>query len=66
MELPAFTMKEKTHSNAKRNILELFAVNSKQYKLILIFILPKDQLEKKIVVYNIWSFLFNTVRNNDF
>ena len=35
MELSAFTMKEKTRSKAKRNTLELFAVNSKQYKLIL-------------------------------
>ena len=30
MELSAFTMKEQTHSRAKRNILELFGVNSKQ------------------------------------
>ena len=37
MELSAFTMKEKTRSKAKRNTLELFAVNSKQYKLILVY-----------------------------
>ena len=30
IELSAFTMKEQTRSRAKRNILELFGVNSKQ------------------------------------
>ena len=53
MELSAFTMKEKTRSKAKRNTLELFAVNSKQYKLILIhnIILILNMYN----IMNIWS-----------